>query len=239
MAAGLIEGPSRRWDLVTLLLLVIGMLSFAFFILLEFHKRDPMVQMSLFKSRNFSGANISTFAMYGALSGFFFSLVIYLQTKVGFSSLAAGASLLPVTILLISLSALAGRLSTRYGPRLFMTLGPLLGALGIAMLYGLHSGSTYLAGVLPGILLFGLGMALTVAPLTTTVMTSVQEADSGIASGINNAVARVSGLIIIALLGLFGTAQSYRLAVLLCTFLAAGAGALSYIFIRNDTTSIV
>lgn len=231
---GLIEGPAQNWDLGVLAILAVGFISFVAFILTEKRQKDPMVKLRLFASRNFTGANITTFAMYGALSGFFFALVIYLQSGLGYSGIKAGASLIPVTLLLLFLSGRVGKLAGKYGPRLFMTIGPLTSALGMALLYRLDQSSGYLTGVFPGITLFGLGLAITVAPLVNTVMSAVADADSGIASGINNAVSRVAGLIIIALLGLFGASESYRFTVALCASMAALAGILSYVFIRQE-----
>ena len=229
---GLIEGPARNWNFVTIAPLAAGIGLFAFFLIFEWRKRDPMLNLRLFSSANFASANISTFAMYGALSGFFFALVIYLQTELGYSGTAAGVSLLPVTFLLLALSGKVGKLTGKYGPRFFMTTGPIVSGIGMLYLLNLAKDSSYVLGLLPGVVLFGLGLALTVAPLTITVMASVQKEDSGIASGINNAVARVAGLIVIALLGIFGAGQSFTFAVILSSALAFSAGALSYLLVR-------
>ncbi|HSD55567.1 MAG TPA: MFS transporter, partial [Candidatus Saccharimonadales bacterium] len=193
---GLIEGPAVHWNALTLSTLIGGSLLFAYFIWFEHHKKDPMLSLSLFKVRNFTGANIATFAMYGALGGFFFALVIFLQNKLGYSSLQAGMASLPVTLFLLGLSRRFGALSARTGPRIFMTLGPIASGVGILMLLPLGQDSRYVTDILPGICLFGLGMASTVAPLTTTVLNSVEMDQSGIASAVNNAVSRVSGLIV-------------------------------------------
>jgi len=230
---GLIEGPAHHWRASATMALAVGAMAAVLFLGLEARRRDPMVPLRLFRSRNFSSANLTTFALYGALSGFFFALVIYLQRTMGYSSIKAGLSLLPATLLLLTLSGRIGKLGSSIGPRLFMTFGPLLAAGGIGLLVPLRPGDAYLLHVLPGICLFGLGLSLTVAPLTTTVMTSVADQDSGIASGINNAVSRVAGLIIIALLGLFGATNSYRFSALLCVGLTASAGVVSFLFIRN------
>lgn len=230
---GLIEGPAKHWNTATVFSPAAGAVFFAIFLIVESRKADPMLNLSLFSSRNFSGANLATFAMYGALGGFFFALVIFLQTDVGFSSTAAGASLLPVTLILLALSGRTGKLAVRYGARYFMTAGPLLAAAGMLTLLNLGPGSTYLNNVLPGLVLFGFGLGLTVAPLTITVMSSVSPADSGIASGINNAIARASGLIAIALLGIFGASQAYHFAVILCAALAFTAGVISFLMVRN------
>ncbi len=179
-------------------------------------------------------ANLATFAMYGGLGGFFFILTIYLQTTSHYSSVAAGLASLPVTIMMVFLSGRIGALSSKFGPRWFMTAGPILAGLGILTLLPLHAGSIYIWNVLPGIALFGVGLATTVAPLTTTILASVKETDSGIASAVNNAVSRVSGLVVIALLGLFGAAHAYQFAVMLCGCLAIAAGLLSAALVRNE-----
>jgi EmrB/QacA subfamily drug resistance transporter len=233
MTYGLIEGPAKHWSLLPVLSLVAGAVLFAAFIYVERKHRDPMLEISLFKNRNFTGANIATFAMYGALGGFFFALVIHLQSRLGYSSLEAGLSSLPVTLFLLGLSSRVGALSAKVGPRLFMTIGPILAGVGIISLFAVNDGTSYASGILPGICLFGLGMAATVAPLTTTVLDSVETNQSGIASAVNNAVSRVSGLIVVAFLGFFGASQSYRFAVLLCGVLAVAAGIISFFSIQN------
>jgi predicted MFS family arabinose efflux permease len=214
--------------------LTVGLLGFMLFLWWEHHRKDPMLSLGLFKSRNFTAANISTFAMYGALGGFFFILTIYLQTVLHYSSIAAGLATIPVTIMMIFLSGRIGGLSSKFGPRLFMTVGPILAGLGILTLLSLHEGSSYVWNILPGITLFGLGLATTVAPLTTTVLASVKEEDSGIASAVNNAVSRVSGLFVVAILGIFGAGNAYSFAVLLCGGLAICAGILSALLVRNQ-----
>ncbi len=230
---GLIEGPVEHWSIMTLAALAIGtILSFAF-VLAEYRAKDPMVHLGLFRSRNFSGANVMTFAMYGALSGFFFTLSLYLQTHLGYSSLKAGLTFLPVSLIMFFFASKVGAASAKNGPRLFMTAGPLTAAVGMATLYWLHPGSSYILEVLPGVILFSVGLVLTVAPLTTTVMASVDEQSSGIASGINNAVARSAGLIVIALLGLLGAARAYHFAIVLCAGLAVAAGLISFVVIER------
>ena len=230
---GLIQGPSQSWPLIDVLALAAGLVIFGLFILTELKIKDPMIRMSLFKSRNFTGSNLMTFCMYGALSGYIVALVIYLQQYVGFSSLKTGLTTLPVSLLMFLFAGRVGGLAGKYGPRLFMTIGPITSAVGIASLYFVGHHSSYLLHIFPGILLFGCGLVLTVAPLTTTVMTSVDEQFSGIASGINNAVSRAAGLIIVALLGLFGARQYFHFAMILCACLAATSGIISYLFISR------
>ena len=232
---GLIEGPVQNWASATIAPIIIGLLLLGLFGYYESKAKDPMLKLDLFRSHNFTGANITTFAMYGALGGFFFILGIYLQTIGGYSALEAGASFLPIPIILFFLSSRAGGWSAKYGPRAFMTAGPILAAIGIALLLRLGHHASYLLTVLPGVTVFALGLALTVAPLTSTVMGSVSLAESGIASGVNNAISRVAGLIVIALLGLFGSAHAYQFAAILCALLAAGAGVISFVLIENPS----
>lgn len=235
---GLIEGPANHWHASSIAPLVLGLILSVVFVLFERRAKDPMVHLGLFKSGNFTGSNLMTFGMYGALSGFMFALVIYLQTQAHYSAIQAGLSLIPVTIFLVLFSKRVGKLSMRVGPKLFMTFGPLIAALGMISLIRLTpTNSNYLTVVLPGVVLFAAGLSLLVAPLTTTVMTSVEDASSGIASGINNAVSRVAGLIVIALLGLFGTAHVYRFAIFLSAGMAAASGIISFLMIKNPKRS--
>jgi EmrB/QacA subfamily drug resistance transporter len=230
---GLIEGPVRDWNGAAIIPLILGLFIAVIFVIYEKKTKDPMIPLGLFKSRNFTGSNIMTFAVYGALSGFMFALVIYLQTKMGYSAIKAGVSLVPVTILLLFLSGKVGGWSTKYGPRVFMTIGPILAGTGILLLLNLKPGDSYLTYLLPRVILFGIGLSIMVAPLTTTVMTSVVETSSGIASAINNVVSRVAGLVVIALLGLLGTDHVFKFSMLLCGILAISAGLISLVFIHN------
>jgi EmrB/QacA subfamily drug resistance transporter len=230
---GLIEGPANKWQAGSVLPLVAGFIFFGAFLWYEKQKDDPMVPLGLFKSRNFSGANAMTLLMYGALAGFMFALVIYLQTKMHYSAIKAGVSLLPVTLLLLLLSGRVGGLAAKVGPKYFMTFGPILAGTGILLLFNLQPGDSYLTFLLPRVILFGVGLALMVAPLTTTVMTSVAESSSGIASAINNVVSRVGGLVVIALLGLLGTDSIFKFSIALCGVLAIFAGIISYLTIQN------
>jgi EmrB/QacA subfamily drug resistance transporter len=232
---GLIEGSARSWPPLAITALIAGSILGITFVWYEYRQRDPMVQLGLFRTRNFTGTNIMTFGMYGALGGVFLVLVVYLQTTLHYSSIKAGLSILPITILLLAFSRRAGALSSKFGPRLLLTAGPLIAALGIITWVRLAPGVSYITGVLPGVLLFGAGLTLLVAPLTTTVLGSVKETDSGIASGINNAVSRLGGLFVVALLGLFGAAQVFRFGIILCAALAAAAGIISYVVIRDPS----
>ena len=230
---GLIQGPVDKWSANSIASLAFGFILGGLFLWYEHHKSDPMVRLTLFRSRNFSGSNLMTFAMYGALSGFMFSLVIYMQTRLGYSAIKAGASLLPISVMLLLFSRRVGGLSSKYGPRLFMTSGPLVAAVGILSLVNYQQGDSYWWFLLPRVLLFSIGLVLLVAPLTTTVMTSVEESSSGIASGINNAVSRIAGLVVIAVLGIFGAGHIFKSSMVLCGLMAASAGLISYLTIQN------
>jgi len=230
---GLIEGPSNHWKILPIVALLAGITFGIGFIFAELREKDPMIKLSLFASRNFSGSNLMTFAMYGSLGGFIVAFVIFLQQHLGYSSLKTGLSTLPVSVLLFLFAGRVGGLSSKYGPRIFMTVGPLISAFGISTLYFMNRGGSYLLHVLPGVILFGTGLVLTVSPLTTTVMTSVDEVNSGIASGINNAVSRAAGLIVVAVLGLLGEAHVFHFAIILCATLAATAGLVSFGVIEN------
>ena len=185
---------------------VAGLIGFG---LVERRSAHPMLPLGIFASRQFSAANAVTFAVYAALGGVFFLLVVHLQVVAGYSPLAAGTSLLPVTVLMLVLSARAGALAARTGPRLPMTVGPLLCAAGVLLMRRIDTGADYVVDVLPGVVVFGLGLSATVAPLTVTVLAAASERHAGLASGVNNAVARTAGLLAVAVLplaaGLGGT----------------------------------
>jgi len=206
------------------------------FMLVERRAQTPMLPLDVFRSRAFTAANLVTFAVYAALGGVFFLLVLQLQITAGFEPLAAGTALLPVTLLMLLLSARAGALAERIGPRLPMTAGPVVCACGFLLLARIGPRASYLTDVLPGVLALGLGLSLTVAPLTATALGSVDERHAGIASGVNNAVARAAGLLAVAVLPLVaglgaGTltdpavlAPTYRAAMRVCAgLLLAGA----------------
>ncbi len=230
---GLIEGPAHGWNMMTLTCLIVGAILGVLFVIWQKRSRDPMVPLGLFRSRNFSGSNIMTFLMYGALSGYSFSLSLYLQTHLHYSALIAGLTMLPSSVIMILFSSKVGELAAKYGARLFMTVGPLLAGVAILLFLPLASGDSYLWHILPGTILFGIGLTLMVAPLTTTVMTSVSDRQSGTASGINNAVSRVAGLIVIASLGFAGSGNTFQFAMVLCAVFAVLSGIVSYSTIRS------
>jgi EmrB/QacA subfamily drug resistance transporter len=184
-----------------------GLLLMGVFLLQERRAPEPMLPLALFKRRNFTIGNLQTFAVYGGLGITFFLLVLFLQEVAGYSALTAGFALLPSTVVMFVLAKRMGRLADRFGPRLFMGFGPLTAALGLALMLRLSAHVNYLTGLLPALLIFSLGLASTVAPLTAAVLSDADESDAGIASGINNAIARVASLLAIAAVGAVISAQ--------------------------------
>jgi EmrB/QacA subfamily drug resistance transporter len=244
----LIEAPTAGWDSATILFtLIVGLLSLVAFVFVEARRRQPMLPLSLFRSRAFTGTNIVTLAVYGAFGGVFFLMVVQLQQVVGMSPIQAGVATLPITALMLVLSPRAGKLATRIGPRAPLTVGPIVAGAGIALMTRIDVGSSYVADVLPALLVFGLGIALTVAPLTATVMASVEERHAGVASAVNNAVARAAGLITVAVLpalaGLTGAAYldpqifsaGFHRAALLSAGLTALGGVLGWLTLGERT----
>ncbi len=199
---GLIRQPEGGWGAPDVWLpMVAGAALFAAFLLHESRTREPMLPLGLFARRNFAVGNIETFSMYGGLSVMTFFLVLFLQQVVGYDALHAGLATLPTTLVMFVLSKRAGALAERLGPRLFMGLGPIIAAGGLALTLRLDADMDYWTGLLPALLVFALGLSLTVAPLTATVLADADEHNAGIASGVNNAVARVAALLAVAALG--------------------------------------
>jgi EmrB/QacA subfamily drug resistance transporter len=195
----LIEGPGG-WTATTVVLGVAGVLALIAFLVVEARRAHPMLPLGMFRSWQFSGANAVTFAVYAALGAVTFLLVVHLQTDLGYSALEAGASLLPITACMLVLSARAGALAQRIGPRLPMTVGPLVVAAGMVLLGRVDPGVSYWTTVFPAVVVLGLGLSLTVAPLTATVLGAVDDSHAGIASAVNNSVARIAGLLAVAVL---------------------------------------
>ncbi len=201
---GLIEQPLHGWASAAVAVpLVLGVGLSAGFLLWEARWASrPMLPLALFRRRNFAAGNLETFLVYGGLGLLFFFLVLFLQQVAGFSALEAGSASIPVTILLFALSMRFGALADRYGPRFFMGFGPLVAAVGMALLmWRVDADAEYVSDVLPGLLVFGVGLSMTVAPLTSTVLADADDSNAGIASGVNNAIARVAGLLAIAAVG--------------------------------------
>jgi EmrB/QacA subfamily drug resistance transporter len=198
----MIEAPRRGWsDPAIIASLLGGVALFACFLVRERTTGDPMLPLAIFRRANFAAANVETFAVYAALGVFFFFLVLFLQQVAGWSPLHSGLATLPATIVMFALSRYVGRLSARNGPRLFMSAGPLIASAGLllALRIGPHPG--YFSDLLPAVLVFALGLSLTVTPLTTTVLAGVEADGAGIASAVNNAVARIAGLLATAGVG--------------------------------------
>jgi EmrB/QacA subfamily drug resistance transporter len=243
---GLIAASAGSWTAPPVLAsLAAGTAFTVAFIVIESRERAPMLPLSIFKARQFTAANGVTFVVYGALGGVFFLLPVTLQQAFGYSALTAGAAVLPVTVIMLTLSARSSALAARIGPRLPMTVGPLLIAAGMVLFARLHGDGDYLTQVLPAAIVFGLGTTLNVAPLTATAMSSAPAEHSGIASAVNNDVARAAGLIAVAVLpvaaGLTGSvylhpaalADGFHRAVLIAAAVCAAGGLLAAATIRN------
>jgi len=196
----LIEAPARGNH--ALIAGVGGAALLAAFLTIEARRQEPMLPLGLFRSRQFSGANAVTVAVYFALGGATFLLVLQLQRVLEYSPLASGAALTPITVLMLVLSPLAGKLASRIGYRLPMTVGPVVAGTGVALLAPIGRGSAYATALLPGIIVLGIGLASTVAPLTTAILAGAEEQHAGVAAGVNTAIARLAGLLAVALLPL-------------------------------------
>jgi EmrB/QacA subfamily drug resistance transporter len=242
----LTDGPGQGWTSPRILGAgLVGVAALVGFLLWERYTPAPMLPLDIFASRQFSAANAVTFVVYGALGGSLFLLPIQLQRVVGYSPVASGVALVPITVLMLLLSARAGRLASRIGPRLPMTLGPLGVAAGLALFTRVGPGAGYLTDILPASLVYGLGLTLTVAPLTSTVLAAAPAEHAGIASAVNNDVARTAGLLAVAVLpvaaGISGADalepanfdSGFKIAMTIAAVLCAGGGLLSWFTIRN------
>jgi hypothetical protein len=236
---GLIEGPNQGWSSAAVLVALIGGVVLApLFIAVERWRRSPMLPLIVFRSKQFSAANAVTFLVYGALSGALFLVPIELQIVDRYSALSSGLALIPITAIMLVFSAKSGQLAGRIGPRLQMAVGPVVIGAGLLLLTRAADPGGYVVAVLPAVLVFGVGLAITVAPLTSTAMAAVSADHAGVASAVNNAVARSAGLFAVAILpflaGIHGAASllpshfgsGFRTAVMI----AAGSCAIGGLF---------
>ncbi|GAA2619312.1 DHA2 family efflux MFS transporter permease subunit [Paractinoplanes durhamensis] len=236
------RGPG---DPVVLLSLAVGVAGLVAFVLQERRSPEPMVPLAIFRNKSFAGANLVTLLVYAANGGVFFLVVVNLQVVAGFSPLVSGIAMLPVTVLMLLLSARSGALGQRIGPRIPMTAGPLLCAVALVLMSMIGPGESYLTGVFPAVIIFGLGLSLLVAPLTATALGSLDDAYAGIASGVNNAVARAASLLSVAILPLAAGLGAgnltvadqlhpiYRHAMLICAGLMVGGSVLAFFLIPS------
>ena len=249
----LIEQPHYGWGSPVILVpLVVGVLAFAAFLAHEMRTDEPMLKLELFSRRNFAVGNAETFATYAGLGITFFYLVVYLQEVAGYTALESGLTILPVTVIMFLFSRRFGALADRHGPRLFMGAGPLVAAAGILLLLRVGMHPSYAQDVLPAMIVFAFGLALTVAPLTATVLTDADENEAGIASAVNNAVARVAGLLGVSAVGVIvaGTlvgdtfapnnesVDAFHQVVLICGVLVAAGGVVGAVGITNPRRAV-
>jgi EmrB/QacA subfamily drug resistance transporter len=235
MAYGLIE---QQWGAG-----IAGALLLVVFVLVERRSAHPMLPLEMFRSSQFRGANLATFAVYTGLGGTTFVLVLQLQKSLGYSALEAGSALFPLTVMMLLLSSRSGALAQRIGPRLQMSVGPLIVAAGLLLLTRVQPGRGYVDAVLPGAVVFGFGLAATVAPLTSAVLASVDEHHFGVGSAFNNAVARLAGLLAVAALpvlaGIDTSAsvasfdRGFQRAMVICAAICAVGGITSWVTIRR------
>jgi EmrB/QacA subfamily drug resistance transporter len=237
----LIEGPSRG-GVAPAAVGVVGAVALVAFLVIERSVHAPMLPLTIFRSMQFTGANLTTLTVYAALGGAFFLLVLQLQITLGYSALEAGVATLPITMLMLVLSARAGALAQRIGPRIPMTLGPIVAAVGLALFARIEPGSGYVDAVLPGVVVFGAGLTLTVAPLTAAVLAAVDGHHVGAGSGVNNAIARLGGLIAVAVLpALVGIdsgspstiASGFGTAMWVCAAASAAGGIVAWLTVRE------
>jgi EmrB/QacA subfamily drug resistance transporter len=234
------HGPGSPTVLISLAIGVLGMIGF---VLAEHRTAHPMLPLEVFSAKAFSATNLVTFLVYAANGGVFFLVVLNLQVVAGFSPMAGGIALLPVTVLMLLLSSRAGALAQRIGPRIPMAVGPLVCAVALVLMSRIGPGASYLLEVLPSVILLGLGLSLLVAPLTATALGSLDDAYAGIASGVNNAVARAAGLLAVAVLPLaagLGNGSltdaadlqpTYRNSMLICAGLMVAGGVLAALLV--------
>ncbi len=246
---GLIEAPSSGHLRTVLIAVFLATVGFVALLRIESSSDAPLLSPRLFRNRQFSAANATTFVAYGAIGVFFFLLVLQLQVVVGWSPLAAGLSTIPVTVITLSLSRLSGRVAQRIGPRLQMAVGPVVCGAGVLLALRIGADAGYVDDVLPAVTVFGLGLATMVAPLTSTALSSLPTSQAGVASGVNNAVARTGSLLAIAAVpvaaGITGDAiadpqlfaSGYRTSMIVCAVLFGAGAAVSAVWIRRPDPS--
>ncbi|MCV7402580.1 DHA2 family efflux MFS transporter permease subunit [Mycobacterium fragae] len=243
MTYALIEAPARGWTLVPVTAAAIGVTALVAFPMIETHATAPVLPLDLFRSRQFTGANLTTLAVYFAVGGALFLLALQLQQSLHYSALTTGLATLPTTIIMLVGSPLVGALAERTGPRLPMTFGPLTAVAGLALMARIAPGASYLGAVLPAVVVFGVGLAITVAPLTAAVLAAVSDNRAGTASGVNNAIARLAGLLAVAVLPVAagmraGAGQplghSFAVAMLIAAAVAATGGIAAALTIRTS-----
>jgi EmrB/QacA subfamily drug resistance transporter len=234
----LIEQSHFGWSSPLIYLpMIVGAIALAAFLWREHTAKQPMMPLGLFRVRNFGLGNVATVAIYGALSIGGLLVVVFLQQVAGYPATLAGVALLPVTLINIALSPFFGGLAGRHGPRLFMAVGPIVAGIGYLLMLGITETANYWIQVLPGTIVFGLGLSITVAPLTAAILGSIDASQAGIGSAINNAVARVAGLVAVAMLGIvvgakLDTAGFHRGLLVTAGLLIAG-GVISAFGIQN------
>ena len=223
----------------------VGVIALVVFLFVETRVKAPMLPLALFRSRQFSAGNAVTFLVYAAIGGFFFLFASFLQISLGYSPAEAGAASLPVTVLMLLLSARSGALSERIGVRLPLTVGPIVVGVGLLLLSRVVPGDAYLTHVLPGVVVVAIGLVILVAPITATVLAAAGDEHAGVGSGINNAVARMGGLLAVAILpgvtGLTGDefyvpsamTDGFRSSMLICAALSALGGVVACLTIRD------
>lgn len=246
VTAALVEAPVRgAADPVVLVAGILGVAGLTSFVVLQVRSRDPLVPPEMFRDRTFTLANALTFVVYTALGGVMMLLVLHLQVSLGYSPTAAGVAGLPITVIMLLTSSLSGRIAQKTGPRLQLVAGPLVIAAGMLLMMRIQPGASYLTEVLPAVVVFGLGLTTVVAPVTATVLAAAEDRHAGVASGVNNAIARTGGLLAVAVLpavsGLNGAAytdpaaltDAWRTSLMICAVLAAVGGVLA-LGVRND-----
>jgi EmrB/QacA subfamily drug resistance transporter len=248
-----VEQPHYGWSSPVIYVpMIVGAISLISFVRYERIADHPMLALALFRRRNFSVGNAETFAMYAGLAIMFFFLVIFLQEVAGYSAIRAGLTTLPVTIIMFALSRRFGALADRYGPRFFMGVGPLVAACGILLMLRTGLKTSFLTELLPALVVFGVGLSMTVAPLTATVLADADESDAGIASAINNAIARVAGLVGISVMSLVvsgtlvgntfapnsASVRAFHEVIAICAVLVAAGGAAGALGIVNPRREV-